>query len=69
VGDAQGASGFVEGRIRECWFCLLLLSPSTFTLLIKNVPDASKLSLTFKALNTYIAPREHLTLQLRDTTP
>jgi hypothetical protein len=42
---------------------------STFTLLIKNVPDVSKLSLTFKALNTYIAPREHLTVQLRDTTP
>lgn len=42
---------------------------STFTLLIKNVPDPSKLSLTFKALNTYIAPREHLTLQLRDQTP
>jgi hypothetical protein len=44
-------------------------SGSTFTLLIKNVPDASRLSLTFKALNTYIAPREHLTVQLRDTTP
>jgi 3',5'-nucleoside bisphosphate phosphatase len=42
---------------------------SSFTLLIKNVPDASKLSLAFKALNTYIAPREHLTLQLRDLTP
>jgi 3',5'-nucleoside bisphosphate phosphatase len=42
---------------------------STFTLLIKNVPDASKLSLTFKALNTYIAPREHLSVQLRDMTP
>lgn len=42
---------------------------STFTLLIKNVPDASKLSLTFNALNTYIAPREHLTVQLRDLTP
>lgn len=42
---------------------------STFTLLIKNVPDPSKLSLTFKALNTYIAPREHLTVQLRDLTP
>jgi len=42
---------------------------SSFTLLIKNVPDASKLSLTFKALNTYIAPREHLTVQLRDLTP
>jgi hypothetical protein len=42
---------------------------STFTLLIKNVPDPSKLSLTFKALNTYVAPREHLSVQLRDTTP
>ncbi len=42
---------------------------SSFTLLIKNVPDVSKLSLTFKALNTYIAPREHLTVQLRDVTP
>ncbi len=42
---------------------------STFTLLIKNVPDPSKLSLTFEALNTYIAPREHLTVQLRDMTP
>jgi hypothetical protein len=42
---------------------------STFTLVIKNVPDPSNLSLTFKALNTYIAPREHLTVQLRDMTP
>ncbi len=42
---------------------------SSFTLLIKNVPDASKLSLTFRAMNTYIAPREHLTVQLRDLTP
>ncbi|HOY78984.1 MAG TPA: Sb-PDE family phosphodiesterase [Hyphomonadaceae bacterium] len=42
---------------------------STFTVLIKNVPDPSRLSLTFKALNTYIAPREHLTVQLRDLTP
>ena len=42
---------------------------SSFTLLIKNVPDVSKLSLTFKALNTYIAPREHLTVQLRGVTP
>lgn len=42
---------------------------STFTLLIKNVPDPSKLSLTFKVLNTYIAPRQHLTVQLKDVTP
>ena len=42
---------------------------SAFTLLIKNVPDPSKLSLTFKVLNTYTAPREHLTIQLRDATP
>ncbi|HPI48948.1 MAG TPA: Sb-PDE family phosphodiesterase [Hyphomonadaceae bacterium] len=42
---------------------------STFTLLIKNVPDPSKLSLTFKALNTYIAPREHLVLTVKDETP
>lgn len=44
-------------------------SGSAFTLLIKNVPDPSKLSLTFKVLNTYVAPRQHLTLQLRDVTP
>ena len=42
---------------------------SAFTLLIKNVPDPSRLSLTFRVLNTYIAPREHLTVQLRDVTP
>jgi 3',5'-nucleoside bisphosphate phosphatase len=42
---------------------------SSFTLLIKNVPNPAQLSLTFKALNTYIAPREHLTVQLRDSTP
>jgi hypothetical protein len=42
---------------------------SAFTLLIKNVPDPSKLSLTFKVLNTYIAPRQHLTVQLKDVTP
>jgi hypothetical protein len=33
------------------------------------VPDPSKLSLTFKALNTYIAPREHLVLTVKDETP
>lgn len=44
-------------------------SGSTFTLLIKNVPDPARLSLTFKVLNSYIAPREHLTLQLRDVSP
>ncbi|MEZ6028996.1 MAG: Sb-PDE family phosphodiesterase [Hyphomonadaceae bacterium] len=44
-------------------------SGSTFTLLIKDVPDPSKLSLTFKVLNTYVAPREHLSIKLTDTTP
>lgn len=44
-------------------------SGSTFTLLIKDVPDPARLSLTFKVLNSYIAPREHLTLQLRDVSP
>lgn len=44
-------------------------SGSTFTLLIKNVPDPARLSLTFKVLNSYIAPREHLTVQLRDVSP
>jgi hypothetical protein len=39
---------------------------STFTLIVKNVADPAKLSLTFKALNTYIAPREHLQLTLTD---
>lgn len=39
---------------------------STFALLLTNVPDPSKLSLTFKVLNTYIAPRQHLQLTLRD---
>ncbi|MDP3495927.1 MAG: Sb-PDE family phosphodiesterase [Hyphomonadaceae bacterium] len=42
---------------------------STFTLLVKNVPDPSKLNLTFKVLNSYIAPREHLQLTLSDSTP
>jgi 3',5'-nucleoside bisphosphate phosphatase len=37
---------------------------SEFTLVIKNVPDRSRLNLTFKALNTYIGPREHLTVRL-----
>jgi 3',5'-nucleoside bisphosphate phosphatase len=40
---------------------------STFTLIVKNVADPSKLGLTFKALNTYIAPREHLQLTLTDS--
>lgn len=44
-------------------------SGATFTLLIKNAPDPKKLSLTFKVLNTYVAPREHLTLTLKDATP
>lgn len=44
-------------------------SGATFTLLIRNVPDPKKLSLTFRVLNTYVAPREHLTLTVKDTTP
>ncbi len=44
-------------------------SGSSFTLLIKDVADPSKLSLTFKVLNTYIAPREHLSVKLEDRTP
>lgn len=44
-------------------------SGSTFTLLIRNVPDPKKLSLNFKVLNTYVAPREHLVLNLKDETP
>ena len=44
-------------------------SGSTFTLLIKSVPDPKKLSLTFKVLNTYVAPREHLVLTVKDATP
>jgi hypothetical protein len=39
---------------------------STFTVIVKNVPDPRRLSLTFKALNTYIAPREHLQLTFVD---
>ena len=39
---------------------------SAFTLLMKNAPDPVNFSITFRALNTYIAPREHLTVQLRD---
>ena len=39
---------------------------STFTLVVKNVPDLAKLSLTFRLLNTYVAPRQHLELTLRD---
>ncbi len=41
-------------------------SGSTFTLLMKNVPDPAKLALNFKVLNTYVAPREHLVLELRN---
>jgi 3',5'-nucleoside bisphosphate phosphatase len=37
---------------------------SEFTVVIKNVPDRAKLGLTYKALNTYIGPREHLTVRL-----
>lgn len=44
-------------------------SGSSFTLLIRNVPDPAKLSLNLKVLNTYIAPREHLVLNLKDVTP
>jgi len=42
---------------------------SRFTLLMKNVPDPAKLALNFKVLNTYVAPREHLVLEVRDVTP
>lgn len=58
---AEGA--YDEGHV------FTVKSGSTFTLLIKNVPDPKKLSLTFKVLNTYVAPREHLVLTVKDTTP
>jgi hypothetical protein len=47
----------------------IVRSGVTQSLLIKNVDDPAKLSLTFKVLNAYTGPREHLTLQLRDRTP
>lgn len=58
---AEGA--YDEGHV------FTVKSGSTFTLLVKNVPDPKKLNLTFKVLNTYVAPREHLTLTLLDGTP
>ena len=58
---AEGA--YDEGHV------FTVKSGSTFTLLIKNVQDPKKLSLTFKVLNTYVAPREHLTVTLKDGTP
>lgn len=39
---------------------------SSFTVVVKDVPDASKLGLTFRVLNTYVAPREHLSVALTD---
>ncbi len=42
---------------------------SSFTLLVKDVPDPAKLNLTFKVLNTYVAPREHLQVTLADSAP
>lgn len=42
---------------------------SKFTVIVNNVADPSKLTLTFKALNTYVAPREHLQLTLGDGVP
>lgn len=47
----------------------IVRSGVTQSLLIKDVDDPAKLSLTFKVLNAYTGPREHLTLQLRDRTP
>jgi hypothetical protein len=41
---------------------------SSFTVIIKNVPDRSKLNLTYRALNTYIGPREHLQVRLAPTS-
>jgi len=47
----------------------IVRSGATQSLLIKDVADPAKLSLTFRVLNAYTGPREHLTLQLRDRTP
>lgn len=59
-----GPEGFYdEGHV------FTVKSGSTFALLLKNVPDPAKLSLTFKVLNTYVAPRQHLELTLRDGVP
>lgn len=62
--ENAGAEGaYDEGHV------FTVKSGSTFTLLIKNVPDPGKLNLTFKVLNTYVAPREHLVLTVKDATP
>src|SRR5262249_6198326 len=42
---------------------------STFTLFVPNSPDAANLGLNLRVLNTYIAPKEHLTVLLRDAVP
>jgi len=61
--ENMGPEGFYdEGQV------FTVKPGSKFTLLVKNVPDASKLNLTLKLLNTYTAPREHLSVTLRDST-
>jgi 3',5'-nucleoside bisphosphate phosphatase len=39
---------------------------SRFDVRVTKVADPAKLSLTFRVMNTYTAPRQHLTLSLRD---
>jgi 3',5'-nucleoside bisphosphate phosphatase len=61
--ENMGPEGFYdEGQV------FTVKPGSKFTLLVKNVTDASKLNLTLKLLNTYTAPREHLAVTLRDST-
>jgi 3',5'-nucleoside bisphosphate phosphatase len=37
---------------------------SSFTVMVKNVPDRARLGLSFRVLNTWTAPRQHLDLRL-----
>ncbi len=58
--ENTGGEGFYDAP-----HLITVKAGSKFTMLVKNVADPSKLTLTFKALNTYTAPREHLSVTMK----
>ncbi|MDZ4761999.1 MAG: Sb-PDE family phosphodiesterase [Alphaproteobacteria bacterium] len=58
--ENTGAQGFYDAPHH-----FRVKAHSSFTLIVKDVKDIAALNLTAKVLNTYVAPREHLTMTFR----
>ncbi len=57
--ESTGAQGFYdEARV------FTIKAHSSFTVMVPNVQDRAKLKLTLKVMNTWIAPKEHLSIEV-----